>query len=139
MIKLQNENEIIMVDDSDADLHLAKRCLARSKVKNKFVGLMSAKDLYDYLNQVKDNQQSIPAIVLLDINMPIVDGHEALVHVRQDKNFKTLPFIAMFSHSSRQSDIDKSLQNGANAYMVKPSSLVDYVAFFDSLVDGGNP
>jgi CheY-like chemotaxis protein len=135
MIKLQNAHEIIMVDDSDADLHLAKRCLARSKVKNAFVGLMSANDLYKYLEEVKEKKRNIPAIVLLDINMPIADGHEALLHVRQDSCFKTLPFIAMFSHSSHQKDIEKSLLNGANAYMVKPSSLVDYVAFFDSLIE----
>jgi CheY-like chemotaxis protein len=135
MIKLLNEHEIIMVDDSDMDLHLAKRCLARSKVKNKFVGLMSAAELYQYLDEVKAKKHEIPAIVLLDINMPTENGHEALIKIRQDTEFKVLPLIAMFSHSSAQSDIDQSIKNGANTYMVKPSSLIDYVSFFNSLID----
>ena len=135
MIKLQNEHEIIMVDDSDLDLKIAQRFFAKSKVKNVFIPMMSAANLFEYLNDVKLNKKRLPALILLDINMPGIDGHEALTKVRSDESFKTLPFIAMFSHSSAEADMQKALRFGANGYQVKPLTGPEYIAFFDSLID----
>lgn len=135
MIKLKNEHEIVMVDDSDADLHLARRCLFHSKVKNRFVALTSAEDLFSYLDEVKERKLVLPALVLLDLHLPVIDGHEALQKIRSDACFKDLPLVAMLTHSSNKRDIDRSLSNGASSYMVKPLSLADYIAFFDSLLD----
>lgn len=134
MIKLQNENEVLMVDDSDLDLKIAQRCFAKSKVKNTFVPLMSAASLFAYLDDVKNKKARIPALILLDINMPGIDGHEALLKVRSDESFKELPFIAMFSHSSLESDREKAMSIGANGYQVKPISSLEYIDFFNSLV-----
>lgn len=134
MIKIQNKNEIIMVDDSELDIQIAQRCMKRSKVKNDFVGLLSAEKLYEYLEEVKRKERPLPAIVLLDINMPGVDGYEALTHVRHDIFFTETPFIAIFSHSSAESDVLKAFAAGANAYKVKPQSMLEYVDFFDSLL-----
>jgi CheY-like chemotaxis protein len=135
MIKLQNKNDIVMVDDSELDIQIAKRCLRRSKVTNNFVGLLSAELLYDYLEAVKRREKAEPAIVLLDINMPGIDGYEALAHVRNDEFFISMPFIAIFSHSSLEADIQRAYSVGANGFRVKPLNLEEYVSFFDSLID----
>jgi len=135
MIKLQNENEVLMVDDSDLDLKIAQRCFAKSKIKNKFVPLMSAGSLFVYLEDVRLKKCRLPALILLDINMPGVDGHEALQRIRSDDFFRQLPFIAMFSHSSLEADREKAMSIGANGYHVKPISSLEYIDFFNSLVD----
>jgi CheY-like chemotaxis protein len=134
MIKLQNDNEVIMVDDSDLDLKIAQRCFAKSKVKNKFVPLMSAASLFAYLEDVKTKKARVPALILLDINMPGIDGHEALAKVRRDASFNESPFIAMFSHSSLESDRERAMAIGANGYQVKPISSLEYIDFFNSLI-----
>lgn len=135
MIKLQNENEVLMVDDSDLDLKIAQRCFAKSKVKNKFIPLMSAASLFVYLEDVKTKKCRLPALILLDINMPGIDGHEALLKVRSDASFKEMPFIAMFSHSSLEADREKAMSIGANGYQVKPLSSHEYIDFFNSLIN----
>lgn len=134
MIKLQNDNEIIMVDDSELDLRIAKRTLAQSNVKNAFVGLLSADLMLKYLEDVKTGKNNFPALILLDVNMPGMNGYEALKEVRSDSFFKEIPFIAMFSHSSHEEDIRKSLEYGANEYRVKPATIGEYLDFFNSLV-----
>lgn len=134
MIKLQNANEIVMVDDSELDIQIAQRCMRRSKVTNTFIGLLSAEKLYDYLEEVKNKERSLPAIVLLDINMPGIDGYEALAHVRHDMFFTETPFIAIFSHSSLEADVLKAFAAGANGYKVKPQSMNEYIDFFNSLI-----
>lgn len=124
-----------MVDDSDLDLKIAQRCFAKSRIKNKFVPLMSAASLYLYLEEVRHKKFRFPALILLDINMPGIGGHEALQKIRSDEHFKFLPFIAMFSHSSLEADREKAMSIGANGYHVKPISSLEYIDFFNSLVD----
>ena len=95
---------------------------------------MSAASLFAYLEDVKTKKARVPALLLLDITMPGIDGHEALAKVRSDASFKELPFIAMFSHSSLEADRERAMAIGANGYQVKPISSLEYIDFFNSLI-----
>lgn len=79
-------------------------------------------DLLRFTNDANAVQQDLPEIILLDINLPGMSGIEILKYLRSLSSFKNIPVI-MFTSSTYKEDIQKSYEYGANAYLVKPSSL----------------
>src|SRR5262245_34169419 len=71
---INSDGPVIMVDDNDSDIVLAKFCYQDAKVPNPFVGMHSGSELLDYLESVVAETAAMPAIVLLDINMPGMSG-----------------------------------------------------------------
>lgn len=132
-VKIVGDGPVVMVDDSDMDTFLAKRCYERSGLTNEFMGLESAAALLNYLADVNDGVKPMPALILLDINMPVIDGFEALAKIRGVGTFAKLPVISILSNSDDPREAEKALQLGANGFFTKPSNINDYVAFFDSL------
>lgn len=129
-----NGQAIIMMDDSETDLHLAERCYRRSKLENPWLGFCEQEELFDYLEAVKEGREAMPALVLLDINMPDLNGFEMIERIRKDAFFAELPMFLMFTHSDRSSDRERASAAGASGYWVKPADLEEYVELFDRLV-----
>lgn len=134
--KLTSNGPIIMVDDSESDTFLARKCYERSSLSNEFVVVHSANALLEYLAAVRDGAKQMPALVLLDINMPGKSGFEALVEIRDVPEFKTIPIITMLTNSDDPRDVQKSSTLGADGFYTKPSDINDYIGFFDSLASG---
>lgn len=122
-----------MVDDNPDDRMVAERCYRRSRHKLPFLQLTSGDALLEYLEGVASGERPMPALVLLDINMPGLNGFEALEQVRQQEIFREVPVVMMLTNSDNPDDIRRSRELGASDFFVKPMRLADYVQFFENL------
>ncbi|MEZ4650221.1 MAG: response regulator [Candidatus Eisenbacteria bacterium] len=126
---------IVMVDDGDMDFFIARTCYERSRLGNELIRCASGQAFLAFLNNCLESGAPLPALVLLDINMPGMDGFDTLAAVRSREEFKEIPIISMLTNSDSARDRNQSLELGANAFFTKPMDLKDYIAFFDSLID----
>lgn len=78
-------------------------------------------DVMKYLTKPPDGTESTPSMILLDLNMPGTDGHETLVHLKNDPRFRSIPTV-VFSSSLSPWDITYCYDQGANGYMNKPGN-----------------
>lgn len=132
--KIMGGGPVVMVDDSESDAYLARKCYEKSTATNEFIWLKSGEELIEFLEKVRDGQSPMPAVVLLDINMPGIDGFEALAKIRAVPVFKEVPVITMLTNSNDPRDIQKSRELGSNGYFTKPSDISDFIDFYNSLV-----
>ena len=120
---------ILLVDDSPRDTELALDALAQHNLANEVVALRDGAEALDYLyrrGQFADRASGQPAVVLLDLKMPKVDGLEVLRQIKGDPQLKIIPVVVMTS-SREEQDLVKSYQLGVNAYIVKPVNFTEFV------------
>ncbi len=123
----------MIVDDNDDDLFVAGECYKRSGLQNELLTFKSGEAFLAYLEQVADGTKPMPALVLLDINMPGLNGFQVLESVRHQPRFACLPVMMMLTNSDFGPDVELSEKLGADGYRTKPLAMRDYIAFFDSL------
>jgi len=118
-----SEIEILLVEDNMGDADLTIRALRRENLANKLVHLENGADALDYIFAegvyTDRNHHNLPQIILLDLNMPKVNGIEVLERVKADERTKKIPVIVLTS-SNEDPDIDRCYALGANSYVVKP-------------------
>jgi CheY-like chemotaxis protein len=123
---------ILLVEDSPRDAELVLEALTEHHLANEVVHVRDGADAMDYLYRrgaFADRPNGEPAVVLLDLKMPRVDGLEVLRQIKADPALKIIPVVMMTS-SREEQDLLKSYQLGVNAYVVKPvhfHELVDAV------------
>lgn len=132
-LKPDDEGPVVMVDDSPDDILIARRCYRRAGLSNPFVTLDGGTALLAHLEEVDAGTAPMPALVLLDINMPDLNGFEALSRVRAQPTFRELPVVMMLTNSDDPRDRDRAKEKGASGLQVKPTRVKDYVAFFEGL------
>lgn len=120
---------VVMVDDSEMDLDIGRRFYAYTKLENPFLAVRSGTELLGYLEKVKSGEAVCPAVVLLDVNMPVLSGFETLKRVREQNEFTEMPVIVMLTNSDNPKDIDLALELGANGFQAKHFE-VDHFADF---------
>ncbi len=123
---------ILIVDDSPKDVELTIAALAEKNLANEVIVAEDGIEALDYLykrGRFAENENGNPAIILLDIKMPRMNGIEVLRHIRNDPKFKFIPVI-MVTSSCEEKDLVESYKLGANSYVVKP---VDIVQFIDAI------
>lgn len=115
-----NRNASILIcDDDEDDLYLVKSIFNDTKFSNQTVYLKDGAELLEYLqNQKKDTSVGL---ILLDLNMPKIDGREALKIIKNNPEFRRIPVIILTTSNAPQ-DIEKCYELGANCFMTKPSS-----------------
>jgi len=118
------------------DLEVARSCYRYSRLDSVLIAFESGSELLAYLDAVEEGGQEMPSLVLLDINMPGMDGFEVLRHIRARKRFRKVPIVVMLTDSDDPRDVERAYEHGASGYQVKPMRVQEYVAFFDSLADG---
>src|ERR1700694_2220767 len=115
-------NRIPLVEDSPRDAELALDALAAHHLANEVFHVRDGADALDYLyrrGQFAGRANGEPALVLLDLKMPKVDGMEVLRQIKSDPALKMIPVVVMTS-SREEQDLLKSYELGVNAYVVKP-------------------
>jgi CheY-like chemotaxis protein len=122
---------ILIVDDSLKDTELTIASLAENHLANDVVTAEDGEEALDYLHKRGKyvNEVGLPAVILLDVKMPRMNGIEVLKHIRSDDRFKLIPVI-MLTSSHEEKDIVESYKLGANSYVVKP---VDILQFIDAI------
>ena len=122
-------NRILLVDDSAYDRELALDALDSFNLANEVVSLGDGAEALDYLyrrGEFAERPEGNPAVVLLDLKMPRVDGIEVLRQVKADPVLRLIPIVVMTS-SREEQDLLNSYQLGVNAYVVKPVHFHEFV------------
>jgi CheY-like chemotaxis protein len=129
---------IVMADDDADDQALVRDAAREAGIDARIDCVADGRELIDYLRARADaaarGEGDVPTFVLLDLNMPQLDGREALARIRRDERLSHLP-VVVFSTSTQASDVLGSYRAGANSYVVKPSSYVDFVRLMRELAD----
>ena len=116
-------NTILLAEDSDDDVFFFKRALQESGAPGALQVVTDGAQVIDYLSGAgpfADRRQfPFPDFLLLDINLPRLNGLEVLSWIRRESPFKDLP-VVILTQSDRQTDIDQAHQLGADAYFMKP-------------------
>ncbi|MEO6518406.1 MAG: response regulator [Pseudoxanthomonas sp.] len=123
---------ILLAEDSAADAEMAVDALRDANLANPIVHVEDGVETMDYLlrrGAWADRPEGLPAVLLLDIKMPRMDGLEVLRQVRSHEQLKKLP-VVILSSSREESDLARSWDLGVNAYVVKP---VDVDQFFQAV------
>ena len=123
---------ILLVEDSLADAEMAMDALSEAHLANPVVHVQDGVDCLDYLYSREawaERGSGDPAVVLLDIKMPRMNGLEVLTRMRADERLRRIP-VVILSSSREESDLARSWDLGANAYVIKP---VDVDQFFDAV------
>lgn len=127
---------ILLVEDDPKDAELTIMALADHNLSNRVSHVKDGVEALEFLRyegKFVDREREIPAVILLDIKMPRMDGIEVLEIIRNDDTLKTLP-IVMLSCSREDPDLQKCYALGVNAYVVKP---VGFKEFIDSVKNIG--
>jgi CheY-like chemotaxis protein len=120
---------ILLVEDNPNDLDLTLRALAKTHLANEVVVTRDGEEALDYLfsrGQFVDRPKGNPAVILLDIKLPKVDGLEVLAQIRNTRELSRLP-VVMLTSSREEADLTKSYDLGVNAFVVKPVSFTDFI------------
>jgi len=120
---------ILLAEDNVNDADLTMRALSANQVPSEVVLASDGAEALDCLYrrgafQTRDNAP--PAVVLLDLKMPRVDGLEVLRQIKNDAALKNIP-VVIFTSSKERADLDRTYQLGANAYVVKPLGFQEFV------------
>ena len=127
---------ILLVEDNPHDLELTLIALSKSQLANEVVVVRDGAEALDYLHRRGEfaaRQQGSPAVILLDLKLPKVDGLEVLKEIRQSEGLRPIP-VVMLTSSKEEQDVVRSYQLGVNAYVVKP---VDFNEFVRAISDLG--
>jgi CheY-like chemotaxis protein len=120
---MATDRAILLVEDNEDDVFLMKRALKEAGVTNPLQIVEDGQEAVDYLNgsgQFSDRARyPLPAVVFLDLKLPLRSGHDVLAWVRSQKEFASLVVVVLTS-SEEASDVNKSYKLGANSYLVKP-------------------
>jgi CheY-like chemotaxis protein len=125
--------EILLVEDNPGDVRLTKEALKELRITNELHVVTDGPDALDFLFG-RDGYESAPAVdlVLLDLNLPRMDGIEVLKEIKSDPDLKRTPVIILTS-SSAEEDVVRSYENYTNAYVTKPVDPNQFVDVIRSL------
>jgi CheY-like chemotaxis protein len=127
---------ILLVEDDPRDIDLTLGALDEYNLANEVVVVRDGAEALDYLHargNYRSRAQENPAVVLLDLKLPKVDGLEVLRGIRSDEGLKFIPVVVLTS-SHEEKDMVASYKLGVNAYVVKP---VDFHAFVNAVKELG--
>jgi len=127
---------ILIVEDDPNDVELTLTALDEYKLANEVVVTRDGEEALDYLycrGNFKTRSNDNPAVLLLDLKLPKLDGLEVLQQIKSDENLKMIPVVVLTS-SHEEKDVVASYKLGVNAYVVKP---VDFHEFVNAVKELG--
>ena len=127
---------ILLVEDDPKDIDLTLKALAQYNLVNEVVIARDGEEALDYLfrrGDFESRSSENPAVLLLDLKLPLVDGLEVLQQIKSDDQLKVIPVVVLTS-SHEEKDVVASYKRGVNAYVVKP---VDFHQFVEAIKELG--
>jgi len=138
---VSNNKELItihMCDDDPDDQLLVTDALLEARLGNPIDFTANGKELLQYLNREGQYShlidQPLPGLILLDLNMPIMDGREVLEKLKQSDKFRSIPVVVLTT-SKAEEDIAKTYGMGVNSFIIKPVSFENLVEMIQSVTD----
>jgi CheY-like chemotaxis protein len=134
---MPDDKRILLIDDNPDDVDLTLRALRKNHIANEVIVARDGVEALEYLFGTgryagRDVRQQ-PAVTLLDLKLPKIDGLEVLKRIRADERTKLLP-VVILTTSREQQDVDSGYKLGANSYIVKP---VDFQKFVNTVGEVG--
>lgn len=127
---------LLLVEDNPTDEKLTVRALKKSGVESAIVVVRDGAEALDYLFatgvHAGRNSDELPALILLDLRLPRIDGHEVLQRIRTDERTKLIP-VVILTASKEQEDLARSYTLGANAYIRKPVDFAEFASTANTL------
>ena len=123
-----NPIEILLVEDNPGDVVLTQEAFSEAKIWNNIHVAKDGEQALAFLNREPGYEDAIrPDLILLDLNLPKVDGRDVLNHVKSSESLKRIPIVVLTSSQAEQ-DIVKTYDLHANSYVVKPIDLDQFVS-----------
>jgi CheY-like chemotaxis protein len=131
-----NPKIILLIEDNPSDIALTQRALTKSRVANELVVAEDGQEALDYLfgegiHASRDATQ-LPALALLDLKLPKIDGLEVLRRIRADERTRRLPVVVLTT-SKEEQDVAASYDLGVNSYIRKPVDFTQFVQAVEQL------
>jgi two-component system, chemotaxis family, response regulator Rcp1 len=128
MIPTRSDFHILLIEDSRADAKIIERALREGDVSHRLTVIPDGRHALDYLFSVRD--ESVPTdrepdLILLDLNLPGMDGCQVLTRIKSDPFLRAIP-VVILTTSNREEDIVQTYQAGANTYIPKPAEYPSY-------------
>lgn len=126
---------ILLVEDNPHDLELSLVALERSNLSNEVIVVRDGSEALDYLfrrNAHAGRDEGNPAVLLLDLKLPKVNGLEVLAELKKSQHLRSIP-VVMLTSSREEPDLDAAYQLGVNAYVVKPVNFKEFVGAITDL------
>ncbi|MFA6541955.1 MAG: response regulator [Bacteroidota bacterium] len=128
-----NQRKILLVEDNPSDIALTKRALSKSRIVNELIVAEDGREALDFIfakgNYEGRNVNDLPALVLLDLKLPKVDGLEVLRQIRSDPRTTKL-LVVILTSSKEEQDLSAGYELHVNSYIQKP---VNFSQFMDSV------
>jgi len=125
-----DEVEILLIEDSSADAELTIRALKKNNTLNNFVHVRDGAEALEFIFCIgrysNRNFTMKPKVILLDLNMPKINGIDVLRRIKADEQTKTIPVIVLTS-SKESPDIKTCYELGANSFIVKPVQFENFI------------
>ncbi len=118
--------KILLVEDNEGDIILTQEALFDAKINNEVSIVRDGEEAINYLTNALHIKLP-PDLILLDINLPKIDGKEVLFYIKNDPSLKNIP-VVMLTTSSSEMDITEAYNNQASGFIIKP---VDLQKFFN--------
>lgn len=125
--------DILLIEDNAADVRLTREALKEVKLSNTLNVVSDGEAALDYLHKRGDHADAkVPDLVLLDLNLPRVGGHEVLEDVKGHEKLRRIPVVVLTS-SDAEGDIVRSYDNYANCYVQKPVDMDGFIKIVSEL------
>jgi len=122
------EFHILLIEDSRADVKIIERALLEGDVPHRLTVIRDGRKALDYLARIHEaegGEDLEPDLILLDLNLPGIDGHQVLAEIKSHPFLRSIP-VVILTTSRREEDVLKTYQAGANTYIQKPAEYPRY-------------
>ena len=127
--------EILLVEDNPGDVRLTVEGLKESKVRNNLHVARDGVEAMEFLHREGQHTSAVrPDLILLDLNLPRMDGREVLLEIKSDPKLKTIPVVVLTT-SRAEHDVLRSYELQANCYITKPVDLEQFITVVKSIED----
>jgi CheY-like chemotaxis protein len=121
-----NAISILLVEDNPADIEITRRALEKGQVMNELIVARDGQEALDILFAAKNGEARCPGLILLDLNLPKVDGREVLEKIKTDPKLKRIP-VVILTVSNQDKDVARCYDAGVNTYITKPIQFDDFL------------